>query len=91
MITDSTPPAPTKPPLIQASELSQYGYCHRAWWLGAVKHAPSTHQAALDAGTQTHRRHAEQVRTAFRWRYAGLALLGMGSFVLALTIIFSII
>jgi hypothetical protein len=85
---NTTPPNPS---LIQASELAQYGFCHRAWWLGAVKGEPSAHQPALAGGVQNHRSHAHKVRAAFRWRYAGLAVLGLGCFMLVLTIAFSII
>lgn len=78
-------------PLIQASELAQYGFCQRAWWLGTVKGESSVNRSALARGVQTHRSHADKVRIAFRWRYAGLAVLGLGCFMLVMTIAFSII
>jgi hypothetical protein len=80
-----------KPHLIQASELAQYGFCRRAWWLRTVKNLSSANSLALAQGTQAHRSHADKVRAAFRWRYIGLALLGIGCFSLALAIVFSII
>jgi hypothetical protein len=86
---NTTPPNP--PQLIQASELAQYGFCQRAWWLSTVKGEPSAHQSALSRGIQAHRSHADKVRAAFRWRYAGLAVLGVGCFMLVMTIAFSII
>ncbi len=66
------------PPLIRASELAQYGFCRRAWWLGAVKGLPSRSQAALEQGARHHRQHARQVDLARRWQQVGLALLGSG-------------
>jgi hypothetical protein len=87
----TTPSSPPNPSLIQASELARYGFCHRAWWLGTVKGEPSANQAALTMGVQAHRSHADQVRSAFRWRYAGLVLLGLGCFIFILTVVFSII
>jgi hypothetical protein len=78
-------------PVIRASELTQYSFCHRAWWLGTIKGLRPTNQAALTRGTQMHRRHADSVRGALRWRYIGLALMGLGSFLLIITVVFSII
>ena len=78
-------------PLIRASELTQYSFCHRAWWLGTVKGLRPANQAALARGTAMHSRHADKVRAAFRWRYIGLALMGIGSFLLIITVVFSII
>lgn len=77
--------------LIRASELAQYGFCHRAWWLGTVKGIRSTNQATLNRGTQHHTRHAGKVRTALRWRYLGLVSLGVGSFLLVIAVLFSIL
>jgi hypothetical protein len=77
---------PTEPgnlPLIRASELSQYSFCHRAWWLGTIKGLPSKKQEALTGGIQRHYRHGRQVRVALRWRWIGLILLGGGSLFLA--------
>jgi hypothetical protein len=65
-------------PLIRASELAQYGFCHRAWWLGTVKALPSSSRAALARGTGQHRRHERQVFAAARWRRLSLILLGAG-------------
>jgi hypothetical protein len=59
--------------------------------LGAVKGETSANRAALNKGVRIHRSHADQVRSAFRWRYAGLALLGTGCFIFIMTIVFSII
>lgn len=65
-------------PLIRASELAQYSFCRRAWWLGTVKGLPSRSQAAMERGTRHHRQHGRQVNLARRWRQIGLVLLGSG-------------
>lgn len=65
-------------PLIRASELAQYSFCRRAWWLGTVKGLPSRRQAALERGARQHRQHGRQVDQARRWQQVGLALLGSG-------------
>jgi hypothetical protein len=91
MTTEPTSTTANNSALIQASELAQYGFCQRAWWLGTVKGQASTKQSAIAKGIQDHRSHAGKVRTAFRWRYAGLAILGIGCFIFIMTIVFSII
>ncbi|MBN1218719.1 MAG: hypothetical protein JXM69_07315 [Anaerolineae bacterium] len=77
-------------PLVRASELSQYGFCHRAWWLGTVRGLHPANQETLAQGAHLHRRHANSVRTALRWRYVGLVMLGAGSFLLIIAVVFSI-
>jgi CRISPR/Cas system-associated exonuclease Cas4 (RecB family) len=47
--------------MIQASEIGQYVYCPRAWWLGSVIGTPSANEPMLSAGIATHRRHAQMV------------------------------
>lgn len=50
--------------IIRASEVGQYAFCARAWWLGAVEGRPSTHGPEMAAGEAAHRRHGRQVRSA---------------------------
>jgi hypothetical protein len=83
-------PPTSNAPLIRASELAQYGFCRRAWWLGTVKGIRPSNQAALTGGTQYHTRHAGKVRAAVRWRYLGLVSLGAGSFLLVIAALFSV-
>ena len=73
---DSSPP--DELPLIRASELSQYSFCHRAWWLDTVKGVSPSSQIRLARGTRQHQRHARQVYAAGYWRQLGLILLGAG-------------
>jgi hypothetical protein len=50
--------------VLRASEIGEYLYCHRAWWLGRVLGLPNANQAALQAGTTRHRAHGATVRRA---------------------------
>lgn len=47
--------------LIKASELGEYVYCHRAWWLHQVCGEQPVGQARRDRGTVLHRRHGAAV------------------------------
>jgi len=47
---------------IRASEIGEYVYCHRAWWLKRVRGLQSGHIRQLQAGQRHHRRHGVQVR-----------------------------
>jgi hypothetical protein len=91
MIEMSTPPSPPDPtdslPLIRASELTQYSFCQRAWWLSTVKQVQVNNQAALVRGTQTHRHHSRHVQAALRWRQASFFLLGEGGFLLTVAVL----
>ena len=79
----------TNLPLIRASELTPYSFCHRAWWLTTVKQLRPAHQDALTRGTAAHQRHANQVRAVLRWRWVGLILSGLGGVLLLLALISS--
>ncbi len=82
--TGSFPHSPPQNlPLIRASELAQFDFCRRAWWLGAVKNLPAESQEALRRGRTRHARHGRQVRLASLWRRAGLALMIVGCLLLA--------
>ena len=74
------PASSSKPltPIVRASEIGQYVFCHRAWWLGAVKGYRPANDAALGAGTQAHLRHGRIVAASQRWRQVGYALLVVG-------------
>jgi hypothetical protein len=82
---DQTGSAPDPPlPLIRASELGQYSFCHRAWWLSNVKGLPSANQSSLNRGQQIHAQHARRVRAASYWHRAGLFFVGSGGLLLLL-------
>ena len=47
--------------IVRASEIGQYAYCARAWWLGRVKGFRSTNVAAMREGITRHRSHGRSV------------------------------
>ncbi|GIV85084.1 MAG: hypothetical protein KatS3mg052_2091 [Candidatus Roseilinea sp.] len=66
--------------VIRASDIGQYAYCARAWWLISVVGAPSANAAELQRGAAMHRRHGRAmwlsgVLVIVAAALAGLALL----------------
>jgi len=61
--------------LTRASEVGQYGYCARAWWLGTVQGVRPGNVRDLLAGQTRHRRHGRQVVAYHRLRSMGYVLL----------------
>ncbi len=62
------------PPIIRASEIGSYLYCHRAWWYRKQGIA-SENQAEMASGTELHRQHGRTVVAAGFLQTAGYALL----------------
>ncbi len=60
--------------VIRASEIGEYIYCHRAWWLGRVQGIENANRAQLDAGIIRHRAHGRSVQRAEWLQRAALAL-----------------
>lgn len=48
--------------LIRASEVGEYVYCARAWWLRRVAHQEPAGQHRREVGTRQHARHGRMVR-----------------------------
>ena len=69
-------------PIIRASEIGQYVFCHRAWWLGTVQGYRPVNEAELSAGTQAHLQHGRTVAGSRRWNRVGYALLLLGGLLL---------
>jgi len=44
-------------PWIRASEIGEYVYCRRSWWLRRVRAVASIHVAQMQAGTRYHQQH----------------------------------
>lgn len=69
---------------LSASELAEYAYCRRAWWLRAVQGVESAESSArFAAGRSAHRRHAVSLVVA-RWLAALAVLFLIVALVLAL-------
>lgn len=62
-------------PMIRASEVGEYVYCARAWWLKRVQGVQSTNVAALRAGTAAHDQHGRGVAATLTQRRAARILL----------------
>ena len=72
---------------IRASELAQFSYCQRAWWLSAVRKLPAENEAELKRGRAAHVRHERQVRRMASWRRAGFTLVAVGGVFLLIALI----
>ncbi len=79
--------------VIRASEIGEYIYCHRAWWLGRVQGVENANRRQLDVGIERHRAHGQLVRRSDQFRRAALvlfllalalALLLLGAFALSI-------
>lgn len=46
---------------IRASEIDEYVYCRRAWWLRRVRAVVSAHEPQMRAGTIYHQQHGRLV------------------------------
>lgn len=51
----------TDSPIIRASELGEFVYCARAWWLHREQGVESRHVAALRSGRAMHDQHGRAV------------------------------
>jgi CRISPR/Cas system-associated exonuclease Cas4 (RecB family) len=76
--------------ILRASEIGEYLFCKRAWWLRRQGIQPANRRA-LDAGTAAHAEHARSVvfsgclRTAaFVMLIAAVVLAAVGATILAL-------
>jgi CRISPR/Cas system-associated exonuclease Cas4 (RecB family) len=61
-------------PIIRASEISQFVFCQRAWWLGSVQGYRPVNDAAMSAGTRAHHQHGRSVAASQRWQRVGYVL-----------------
>ena len=78
-MTGAMSPRPER--FISASELGEYAYCRRAWWLRAVRGVTTERQGdRFSAGHAAHRRHAWSLWWArtLGWLAALLMLLALG-------------
>ena len=73
--------------VIRASELGQYSFCAKAWWLGSVEGVPSANVREMDAGTSAHEQHGQAVQLSVWLNRVGVACLILGVLVLALLMI----
>jgi len=68
---------------VTASQVGQYAFCARAWWLAVVEKREPAHQARLDAGQIAHERHGWAVTLARAGRRLALLLVVAAALALA--------
>ena len=67
--------------IVRASEIGEYLYCRRAWWLRHVQGLESANEGVMAEGTETHAGHGRLVGAA-----AALRALALLVFVAALLV-----
>ncbi len=72
--------------IIRASEIGQYDFCAKAWWLGSIEGVEPSNVPELQAGTAAHEQHGRQVRRASQMQTMALVLVGLGVIVLVLAL-----
>ncbi len=74
------PADPSQPDhLIRASELAQYAYCAKAWWLARVEGVQPANVHQLESGASAHARHGASVALAGWLAQAALICLALGA------------
>jgi CRISPR/Cas system-associated exonuclease Cas4 (RecB family) len=74
--------------IVRASELGEYVYCARAWWLRHEQGVASRNLAALQSGSAAHDRHGRDVASAVTQRRLAflLALVGVAVAIVAMVL-----
>ncbi|MBI5033605.1 MAG: hypothetical protein HZB51_24055 [Chloroflexi bacterium] len=65
---------PSSDRVLRASEIGEYVFCHRAWWLHRVQELESANRAQMEAGTVKHVEHGRAVRHADTMQRAAIIL-----------------
>lgn len=72
--------------IIRASEIGQYDFCAKAWWLGSIEGVQPSNIHELQAGTAAHEQHGRQVRRASQMQMVAMGLVVLGVIVLVLAV-----
>lgn len=75
--------ADPSPRILRASEIGEYVFCRRAWWLDRVKGIASANHELMHAGIAQHAAHGRVVQRADSLRRAAVALLVIAIFLAA--------
>ncbi|MBC7261998.1 MAG: hypothetical protein H5T63_08290 [Chloroflexi bacterium] len=67
--------------VIRASELGQYAFCARSWWLEHVQGCPSAHAQEMVYGQVAHKAHGQAVVRYYRLQHLAYILLLMAALV----------
>jgi hypothetical protein len=73
--------------IMRASELGQYSFCAKAWWLGSVVGVPSANVREMDAGASAHEQHGQTVQLSVWLSRVGIACLILGLVLMALFVV----
>jgi CRISPR/Cas system-associated exonuclease Cas4 (RecB family) len=71
--------------IVRASEIGEYVFCRRAWWLRAVQGFDSTHRREMEAGTLSHVQHGRVVNAAAMIRLVAVLVFLLAVFALLAT------
>lgn len=82
---------PEDQPVIRASELGEYVYCARSWWLKRAQGVPSRNVAALRSGTAAHDRHGRGVATMQTQRRLATMLLVAAALLAAAAVLLALL
>ena len=83
---------PSSDSIIRASEIGEYVFCRRAWWLHRVQGLESANRAQMDAGAARHLQHGRAVQRAVTLTRAAIIVFAVALFfalMFALAMIFS--
>ena len=75
--------------VIRASEIGEYVFCHRAWWLRHVGGYESANVREMAEGTATHARHGLLVTAAGGLRVLALLLVAAAVIWLVLSLLYA--
>ncbi len=63
--------------VLRASEIGEYVFCHRAWWLHRVQGLESANGAKMSSGIARHAIHGQAIRRAERLQRAAFVFLAL--------------
>ena len=72
---------------VRASDIGQWNFCNRAWWLAQVQKAAHERPEKLDWGEQAHAAHGRLTARAQWLRKCGISLLAGGLILLGLLLV----
>ena len=72
--------------VIRASEIGQYDFCAKAWWLGSIEGVQPSNVRELQAGATAHAEHGRQVRRAAQMQMMAIGIVVLGVIVLMLAV-----
>lgn len=73
--------------ILRASEIGEYVFCHRAWWLHRVKGLESANRAQMLSGVALHVDHGLSIQRAGRLQRGAFVLLALAILLLVACLI----